>query len=127
MNQEHIIIGKGESIGEDECLKFVQLYIDEEPVLIADTIPSSRHSTLLDRILTEHEIDFETEKISSKKSIPCIKGDRYKAVGMGLMYLDEDIYRVPENDTSVDYKLGPNQKHFNDLKEYAQDIVFEIV
>ena len=96
----------------------VQLYIDEKPRLAINDI-STYHKFILERILNEDKLKFESVNLGYDWNGPALKGERYRVVGMGLVLRSGNSLFFSGG--SEDYKIGINQEHLKECKELLGD------
>ena len=104
--------------------KFVQVYIDGEAYF---SCSEYFHKIILKKILDSFSINPELIKDEVGDIMPAPIGDRYSAVGMGMIKEGENDKEYFLSGKSEDYVLTPNQKHLNDLEKYIPEgIKFKI-
>ena len=99
---------------ENISSKFVQLYVQNKPVLIAGK--ELYHKDIFELFLKKFDIKFKTRLNHTKDKIPVEEGEGYKMVGAGRvrMFDDETLYFY---DNSADYMIkikGTNGKHLEE-------------
>jgi len=102
--------------------KFVQVYLIngliKEPII---RVSDFNHSKILERLLREFKISFETRMGKERKySIPIEnKNGSYKIVGAGkFKVLDEG--KIGYYSNSYDYDLRPNHEHFKEMEKHQE-------
>lgn len=95
--------------------KFIQLYIDNKPVLIAGK--DLYHSQIFELSLKKFDIKFKTRLNQTKDEIPVEEGERYNIIGAGRvkMFDDETLYFY---DNSMDYIFkikGTDRNHLEEI------------
>lgn len=104
--------------------KFVQLYINNKPVLIAGK--ELYHKDIFELSLKKFDVKFKTRLNHTKNEIPAEEGEGYKMVGAGRvrMFDDETLYFY---DTSADYIVKIKGTNRNSLESiFGKESVKEI-
>jgi len=102
---------------EDQTRRFVQLIIDGEDYFRVGDSPRDIHAQILGRTLREEfEIPFELKKVGIIDSIPERKGERYEAIGMGLVSFCSQSILIGSM-KSVDYDIGPNREQIERFRQ----------
>ena len=108
---------------KENGLKFIQIYIKCKPYIRFGEKKGYHHCNILDEILKEFDIKYETRKSeTSIIDIPLEKGENYELVGAGRAEKIE-YKRIFLYDSSGDYYFGPNTKHFKEISKHL-DIKF---
>jgi hypothetical protein len=105
--------------------KFVQIYVDSIPILRTSRRDEYCHKDVLKRSLEEIGIN-DYDFINNSSDLMILpEGSRYGVVGMGRIRRHGDIFVL--SGASLDYLLGPNEKHLEDLRKYlSEDIDIRI-
>jgi|TARA_Y100000310_G_scaffold345858_1_gene471598 hypothetical protein len=99
-------------------IKFVQAYIDDQVALLCGS-RTDYHGKILEASLTEQGVPFDTRINSDRVHIPLAQGERYRAVGMGIIDKMGDDYHFW--DRSDDYDLEPDADHLAKCQELVGD------
>ena len=140
MNKEVKVVfgGLGSPLENFGLANFIQVYINNKPYFRYE---SREHSTLLEEILKEFELPFDTDKKYSKSAfgeinIPKPKGKNYSLVGEGQineghLVKKEDVSELRTQDyyaifsSESDYGLYPSISHLNKILPYFdKQIIF---
>jgi hypothetical protein len=97
----------------DGSSKFVQLYINDRPVIIAGN--DSYHRDLLKIYFKNINLKFNTRLNISKDQIPLEEGENYRLVGAGRVRLLDD--KLNFYDSSSDYIAKISGTHKQNLEE----------
>jgi hypothetical protein len=91
--------------------KFVQLYVNTEPFLVAGN--DMYHRDILRLYLEKFNLEFKTRLNESGDEVPLEKGNNYKLVGAGLIALEDN--NLVFYNHSGDYNKGSNRKHLEGM------------
>lgn len=103
--------------------KFIQLYINDEPNIIEPPYSykpyfrgsiNKKHREILKDTLNEFELKFEF--IGNQK--PNKIGRHYYVTGMGSAVTSENHLAIFKDNRSIDYGIGFDRRHFNEIKQY---------
>jgi hypothetical protein len=97
--------------------KVVQLYVDNKPYLKFPKFRLNIHGDILRRLLDELDIPYKKVMgLYTRNSVPAPTGERYRVVGMGHYDTDSrDRRLITFSGSSMDYGLGIDQKHLDDI------------
>ncbi len=96
--------------------KFIQIYLDDRPHLILAN-HNLAHQDILEQILRESEIRFETVRLNGPNYGPDLFGGRYKLVGAGWVFVDATLELSGQSDS---YRIGPNEEHSREVQTLTQ-------
>lgn len=109
--------------------KVVQLYIGSKPLLICGNASQS-HGTILEQVLKERSLEYETFDAGSEGSpfhIPKPSGSRYEVVGMGTcQLLGPNLYLLGgrSEDYSTPQKImSINEEHARKIRELYPNLI----
>jgi len=99
---------------KENFLKFVQVYINNEPYL---RLGGEYDKILLEKVLSEFDIKFETEEIEDGIIIPVRKGEKYELVGAGKSKPEGG--NIILYDCRGDYSIFPDKNHLEEIQQYS--------
>lgn len=101
-------------IGEKSA-KCVQLYVNNNPVIIAGK--DLFHRDLMKLFLENKNLKFDTRLNPSKDTVPLEEGENYRIVGAGRLLSGGDklIFYDSSSDYIAKFSHGANKKHLEDL------------
>lgn len=94
--------------------KFIQLYINREPIIIAGN--DLYHRDILRLYLEKFNLKFGTRLNVSKDEIPLEKGENYELVGAGRVKLFGDKLNFYDNSSDYIARIkGTDKKHLENM------------
>jgi hypothetical protein len=114
-------------------LKFVQVYVLEDHLLIPYLFLSQepgteedRHGNIFAAGLSTLGVEFPlaTERHLRKRAYPARTAEAYRVAGMGKCNFEAGL--LDAFGFSADYELRPSEEHFRDLQRYMRDFRFTI-
>ena len=110
-----------------DTTKFVQIFIEKKPYLIIGK-EGEHHKNILERTLKDFNLEFNFVGGYFEKEVPNLKGIKYEAVGMGMVYIEKNKMYIFQNSKSHEYDICPNKEHIekiNKLLPQGEEIILQ--
>lgn len=106
---------------KDGASKFVQIYVDERPLIRFANHPGERnHSQIAIGLFEMLGLDYYVDEKESQvwhTKVPELNGDRYDIVGggVGVVYGGDSSFRIFEEIKSETFRRGINYAHLDEI------------